>query len=98
MNHSTGGRKMFRRYTTALMLVASLVFSSVAALAQAPQEKIDLDTLAKIKDEGMKHSQVMETLSYLTDVYGPRLTASPDIKAAQDWAKQRLEGWGLQNA
>ncbi len=39
----------------------------------------------------------METLSYLTDVHGPRLTNSPNMRAAADWAKKRLEGYGLSN-
>ena len=39
----------------------------------------------------------METLSYLTDVHGPRLTNSPNMRAAAAWAKQRLESYGLAN-
>ncbi|HKP88038.1 MAG TPA: M20/M25/M40 family metallo-hydrolase, partial [Blastocatellia bacterium] len=39
----------------------------------------------------------MEFISYLTDVTGPRLTGSPNIKSAQEWAKGRLSQWGLQN-
>ena len=41
---------------------------------------------------------MMDTLSYLTDVPGARLTGSPNIKAAQEWAKQKLSAWGLQDA
>ena len=40
----------------------------------------------------------METLHVLTDVYGPRLTGSPNYKAAADWAVQQLTSWGLVNA
>ncbi len=46
----------------------------------------------------MDHSQVMETLSYLTDVIGPRLTSSPNLKRANEWTRDRLASWGLQNA
>jgi hypothetical protein len=53
---------------------------------------------ARIRDEGMNRSQVMQTLSYLTDVIGPRLTASPDMKRANEWTKQKLTEWGLRNA
>ena len=44
----------------------------------------------------MNHSQVMETVSWLTDVYGPRLTGSPNFKAACDWAVSTLRSWGLE--
>jgi hypothetical protein len=52
----------------------------------------------RIKDEGMNRSQVMQTLSYLSDVIGPRLTASPGMKRANDWTRDQLTKWGLQNA
>jgi len=47
------------------------------AVYTAPKEDID-----RIKDEGINRSQVMPTLSYLSDVIGPRLTASPGMKRA----------------
>ncbi|HKR60645.1 MAG TPA: M20/M25/M40 family metallo-hydrolase [Pyrinomonadaceae bacterium] len=55
------------------------------------------DPIEKIKDEGMNRSQVMATLSYLTDVIGPRLTASPNMKRANEWTRDQLTKWGLQN-
>ena len=58
-------------------------------------QQIDSASIAKIRDEGMHRSQVMEITSYLTDVYGPRLTGSPNIKAAGDWAVTTMKGWGL---
>jgi hypothetical protein len=61
------------------------------------QEKVDLDAIYKIKDEGLNRSQVMDTLSYLTDVYGARLTGSPQIKAAAEWTKKKLLEWELVN-
>ncbi|MEW6210279.1 MAG: M20/M25/M40 family metallo-hydrolase [Acidobacteriota bacterium] len=88
---------MHRRYTTALLLIVSLLTFNTA-LAQSQQEKFDAEAVEKIKEEGLKRSQVMEILSYMTDVYGPRLTGSPNIRSAQEWAKQKLAGWGLQNA
>ena len=39
----------------------------------------------------------MEIESYLTDVYGPRLTGSPNIKEAADWAQKTMKEWGLAN-
>ena len=60
-------------------------------------QQIDMSAIDRIKDEGMNRSQVMELASYLTDVYGPRLTGSPNIKAAGDWAVSRMQSWGLVN-
>jgi carboxypeptidase Q len=56
------------------------------------------DPIERIKDEGMNRSQVMQTLSYLTDVIGPRLTASPGMKRSNEWTRDQLTKWGLQNA
>jgi hypothetical protein len=56
------------------------------------------DPIERIKDEGMNRSQVMQTLNYLTDVIGPRLTNSPNMKRANDWTRAELTKWGLQNA
>ena len=67
------------------------------ATAQAITERIDTAAVSKIKTEGMKNSQVMDILSYLTDVYGPRLTWSPEYRKAADWASMKLKEWGLQN-
>ncbi|MEX2016115.1 MAG: M20/M25/M40 family metallo-hydrolase [Candidatus Hydrogenedentales bacterium] len=54
--------------------------------------------LAKIRDEGLNRSQVMPTLSYITDVIGPRLTGSPNLKRANEWTRDRFASWGLSNA
>ena len=56
------------------------------------------DPIDRIKDEAMNRSQVMATLSYLTDVIGPRLTASPNMKRANEWTRDKMTSWGLQNA
>src|SRR4026208_1023323 len=56
------------------------------------------DPIVRIKDEGMNRSQVMNTLSYLSDVIGPRLTASPGMKRANEWTRDQMTKWGLQNA
>src|SRR5262245_28392207 len=75
----------------------ALLCLAIPIVGQMPQEKVDLDAIYKIKDEGLNRSQVMDTLSYLTDVYGARLTGSPQIKAAADWAKKKLSEWELVN-
>lgn len=56
------------------------------------------DPITRIKDEGMNRSQVMNTLSYLSDVIGPRLTGSPNMKRANEWTRDQLTKWGLQNS
>ena len=83
---------MTRRLTLALALAA-------LAVAPAPaQEKLDWATLGRIRAEGFRRSQVMETAAQLTDIHGPRITGSPQYKKAADWARQQLETWGLANA
>src|ERR687896_1167127 len=93
---------MIRRQFAALVLFLAL-FAPYAALAQQQpanqQPALDPnDPIAKIRDEGMNRSQVMQTLSYLTDVIGPRLTNSPQMKRANEWTRDSLTKWGLQNA
>ncbi len=65
--------------------------------AQTP-EKLDAAALAKIKDEGLNRSKVMETAFYLTDVCGPRLAGSEGLARANAWTKKRLTDYGLANA
>jgi carboxypeptidase Q len=63
----------------------------------AAQEPVDLAVVNRIKAEAFQNSQVMDTAFYLTDVYGPRLTGSPGLKKAGDWAVARMNQWGLSN-
>jgi carboxypeptidase Q len=76
--------------------------SEPVAQAQQPSQQTSAkdpnDPIERIKDEGMNRSQVMQTLSYLSDVIGPRLTASPNAKRANEWTRNELTRWGLQNA
>lgn len=79
------------RFKSFLFFILFL-FISVSA-----QESTDLRMIQKIKNEGYNNSHVMETLSYLTDVYGPRLTNSPNFHEAAKWAKEELIKMGLVN-
>jgi carboxypeptidase Q len=73
--------------------------ASAAAQTQQPTATPDPnDPIVRIKDEGMNRSQVMQTLSYLSDVIGPRLTASPGMRRSNEWTRDQLTKWGLQNA
>ncbi len=56
------------------------------------------DPIDRIKEEGLQRSQVMATMGYLTDVIGPRLTGSPNLKRANEWTRDKLAAWGLVNA
>lgn len=79
--------------TALLMPAFALGQAAAPAVYTAPKETID-----KIRDEGMNRSQVMQTLSYLTDVIGPRLTGSPNMKRANEWTRDKMKEWGMQNA
>jgi carboxypeptidase Q len=68
------------------------------ASAKAETPSASTDPIDRIKEEEMKRSQVMATLSYLTDVIGPRLTGSPNMKRANEWTRDRLAAWGLSDA
>ena len=89
-----------RRYT-AIVLLLILVVCQATYLAQTAQPAPapdPNDPIQRIKGEGMNRSQVMQTLSYLSDVIGPRLTNSPGMKRANEWTRDQLTKWGLQNA
>ncbi len=58
-------------------------------------EPVDLNAVYAIKTEGFERSQVMDLMSWLTDVYGPRLTGSPNLQAAADYTVERFADWGL---
>ena len=77
-----------------LLIAPALLLSGVLITAQ---ERPDLSAVNRIKAESLSNSKVMETMFYLTDVYGPRLTNSPNYQAAGDWAVKRLQEFGLVN-
>ena len=56
------------------------------------------DLLTRIRKEAMERSQIMKTMHMFTDLYGPRLTGSPNHKAAAEWAVKQMTAWGLENA
>ncbi|MGI8742502.1 MAG: M20/M25/M40 family metallo-hydrolase [Bryobacteraceae bacterium] len=61
------------------------------------QDQVDLSIVNRIRTEAFENSKVMDHLSYMTDMYGPRLTGSPEFKQAADWALKRLQDYGLVN-
>jgi hypothetical protein len=70
--------------------------TAVSALAIA-EERPDEAVFWKIRQEGTTNSQILRTLHMLTDVHGPRLTGSPNLRAAGDWAIEQMHAWGLKN-
>ena len=82
-------------FMTGVALLVMSVFLALPVVGQLQQERVDLSAMAKIREEGLQRSKVMETASYLTDVFGPRLTNSPNIKAAAQWATKKMTEWGL---
>jgi hypothetical protein len=61
------------------------------------QERVAQDVYWKIRQEATDNSQILRTLHFLTDLYGPRLTGSPNLKAAGEWAVQQMASWGAKN-
>jgi len=78
-----------RVITLATLLIAPVVLPA--------QERVDVATIERIKTEAMERSQVMDIMSWLTDVHGPRLTGSPITRAAGDWVIAALTKWGVEN-
>ncbi|MGA2586847.1 MAG: M20/M25/M40 family metallo-hydrolase [Candidatus Aminicenantales bacterium] len=78
------------------LVVAALALFAILPL-RATNEVINYEDIAKIKAEGLQHSQVMEIASWLSDVYAPRLMGSPMYTKAADWAIAKMKEWGLVN-
>ncbi len=88
--HST-----LRRAAAGAFLAAAI--ASLPARPVAAQDAPDPTAMAKIRDEGFNRSQIMNIESWIADVYGPRLTGSPNVKDAADWVLAQLAGWGAAN-
>jgi carboxypeptidase Q len=74
------------RFSVALLLLAGVL---------PAQERVDLPVVNRIKSEAFSQSTVMDTAFYLTDVHGPRLTGSPALRLAGEWAAKRMLSWGV---
>ncbi len=77
--------------------VAALAGLAIAAVPARSPEAINEEINQKIRAEAQERSQIMRTMHYLTDIYGPRLTGSPNHKAAAEWAVTQMTGWGFEN-
>jgi carboxypeptidase Q len=83
---------MLNRRAVALCLLVGL--TCLPLLAQ----QSDNDLLERMRKEETDNSQIMKTMHMLADVYGPRLTGSPNHKQAAEWAIRQMTSWGLANA
>ena len=89
-----GYRKPLR--LVALALAALVVMPLAAQMQQS--DAVDLNAMYRIKQEALGNSsQVMKTLSFLTDVYGGRLTGSTNVQKAGEWTIGQLKDWGIEN-
>jgi hypothetical protein len=86
-----------RLYKKALAALSWPIILLTAGIASG-QEKMDVGAANRIRDTALNHSQIMEMVGYLTDVTGPRLTGSPNLKRAEEYARDKLREWGLENA
>ena len=82
-----------RKVSVLVLLLAALV----AVPGAQPSEKLDYAAIAQIRDEGLARSQAMETLFWLTDRYGPRVTGTPAFEEAGAWTMKKMTEWGLSN-
>jgi hypothetical protein len=72
-----------------LLIMPAILFSQT--------EKVDLNIIYKIKQEGLKNSAIEELAYGLTDFAGPRLTGSTGSTRGYEWAKKKMEELGFQN-
>ena len=76
-------------------LLAAVAAVALLPVTAAPAQ--DRVAANRIIDEGMNHSQVMQTAQHLTDVIGPRMTNSPAMRTAEGWTAEQFAKWGLKN-
>jgi carboxypeptidase Q len=74
-----------------LAFLLTLLTTAAPARAQDPM-------LGRIHEEGIERSHVLEVFSTLTNTFGPRVTATPAFRASAEWARKRLEEYGLRAA
>ena len=81
-----------------LNMFGTALIGLTACVTIAAEEPVDWNVVNLIRDEGIHRSQVMETVQHLTETFGPRITNSPQQRAAAEWAREELASWGLKNS
>lgn len=91
-------QRILRHSRRLALTIGTLALGAALAAPLAAQEPVDVATIERIKSEAMDRSQAMTLMSWLTDVYGPRLTGSPGLDNASAWTVGKLKEWGLASA
>lgn len=78
-------------------LAAATLVIILGAYASDQTPAVDWTMMAKIREEGLQRSQVMDIAGYIVDVLGARLTLSADMARAQSWAVEKMRALGLEN-
>ncbi len=89
--------RMHRHLRHAILGAIATIALAPLTLSAQPTEPVDNAIVAKIREEAFTRSQVMNVMSYLTDVSGPRLTGSPNTRKAAEWSMAEMKKWGLTN-
>ncbi len=82
------------RNAAALVFLQALLMPTILV---AQETKNGQDINAAIRKEGMENSKIMNTMHYFSDVYGPRLTGSPNYVNAAKWGITEMKSWGFDN-
>jgi len=96
LTHAQHSSSYNRRVLETILYVVLVIV--VASGFASSQEKANFDAVSRIRDAALNHSQIMDMVGYLSDVTGPRLTGSPNLKRAEEYARDELRDWGLANA
>ncbi len=86
-------KSYFLRWLIIVSVLHSLALSHVVSAQAVPAE-----VSSAIRKEAMENSRILHTLHYFADLYGPRLTGSPNHVAAAKWAVKEMTSWGFSNA
>ncbi|MFZ0770778.1 MAG: M20/M25/M40 family metallo-hydrolase [Candidatus Sulfotelmatobacter sp.] len=85
-----------KKFVRLLCLLSAM--AAVANLWSQEKDKVDLETIGRIRYEGFHNSKVMDYATGLMDSIGERLTGSPNMKRANEWTRDQLTAMGLSNA
>jgi hypothetical protein len=78
-------------------LLAAVSTAAILFAMPAAAQSVDRVAINGLIDQGLNHSEVMQTAAYLTDRIGGRLTNSPQMRQAETWTQQQFRDWGLSN-
>ncbi|HEY2847724.1 MAG TPA: M20/M25/M40 family metallo-hydrolase [Pyrinomonadaceae bacterium] len=83
------------RPSIAHLTVVLLILFTMILPAVVPAQQIPADVINAIRKEENDNSKIMNTMFYFTDLYGPRLTGSPNHVNAEKWAAEEMKKWGF---